>query len=264
MKYTLFVDESGDQGLDKVRNSVDGKGASPFMTLGGVLVPESIFDSLEADISEMCSVIGKSHLHCNDLNHHQTAYFARILESKRIQLFGVISKKSTLENYKEIISGEDQAQLYYNKCCQYLLELVAQFSNANGLSSDDISIVFESRKHDYERLRNYIKRISEKPLDSRAKSLSQINPSQITDKGKLDEPLLSLADLTAFSLFQSVNESKGNYGIPEERYLRELLPKFHRDDATDVIANHGIKYVKGPITMGLKGHSLKFALKLYG
>ena len=38
--YTLYIDESGEAGINKVRSDLS-PGASPYMTLGGCLVANS-------------------------------------------------------------------------------------------------------------------------------------------------------------------------------------------------------------------------------
>lgn len=261
--YTLLVDESGDQGLDRVRMSLDGRGASPFMTLGAVLVPSSRISALESLLIELSDKFGKKTIHCVDLNHFQTAYFARRFSGCGVKLFGVVSKKETLLSYREEIAGDRQSESYYNKCSQYLLELVGGFLGGNNIPSSAVRVVYERKNHDYQRLRSYLSRIRRTPMDRRAVALLNIDPLSITAQSKSELPILSYADLTAFSIFQSVNESQSNYGIPEERYIRELLPRFHRNPETGAVANFGIKYIKGPKGMGLSGNVKKFVEKQY-
>lgn len=263
MRYKLLIDESGDQGLDRIRGSLNDTGATPFFTLGAVLVPEVELTRLRELYSEVCKAIGKDNLHCVDLSHFQTAYAARRFSECRVLLFGVVSKKGTLGTYKSEIGGKNQAESYYNKCSQYLLELVGRFAGSKSIASSDISIVFEKKKHDYQRMRSFLTAIRRTPMDQRANALANIDPLSITAATKLEEPLLGFADLAAFSLFQSVNQSKANFGVAEERYLRELLPKFSSEPETGRVANFGIKYVKGPNQMGLSGQMLAFAQKQY-
>lgn len=261
--YKLLVDESGDQGLDRIRGSIDERGASPFMTLGAVLVPNSRVTTLENLLFELREEFGKETIHSVELNHFQVAYFARKFSECGVKLFGVISKKETLQSYRDENAGERQAESYYNKCSQYLLEQVGGFLGKHGIASSHVSIVYERKNHDYQRLHSYIKRIRDTPMDRRAVALSNIDPLSITAQTKSQLPILSFADLTAFALFQSVNESKSNYGVPEERYLRELLRKFHRDPETGIVANYGIKYIKAPRGMGLSGQVKRFVEKQY-
>lgn len=262
MRYVFLVDESGDQGLKKVRESVSDRGASPYLTLGGVLIPETHIEATLNCLNDLSSRLGKN-LHCADLNHFQTAAFAREAASIKMLAFGVISKKSTLGDYLDGTPDEDIAQDYYNKCSHYLLELLGKFMSHHDVKSEDVSIVFERKNHDYQRLRSYISAIRKSPKDRRAAFLQSIDPFGITDRSKDEEPLLALADLVAFATFQSVNESQRNYGLPEERYMRELKKRFWRCPDTGQVAHFGLKYIKGPVTMGLSGQTMSFAMKAY-
>lgn len=260
--YTLFIDESGDQGLEVVRNEINKYGASPYLCFGGVLVPNKNLDSVREVLRCISIELKNKELHCVDLNHFETSYFARTICKQQILLFGVISKKSTLGGYKELIEGKNQAADYYNKCSQYLLERVGHFMSEKRIESDKVSIVFEEKNHDYQRLRNFIGTVRKSPHDSRANYLQRIDPLSIRSETKAKEILLSIADLVAFSLRQSVDASSKNFGVPEQRYFRELKEKFWLS-SDGSIANYGLKYIKGPISIGLKDKDLKFALKMY-
>jgi hypothetical protein len=263
-KYTLLIDESGDQGLDKVMTRESSFGASSYLTIGAVLIPTK-FDGLMRSFEEkLRSKLGVSRLHCADLNHPQVAYFAQQLALQRILMFGVISKKSTLGSYQESIEGTHKAQDYYNKCCQYLFELVGSFAGENKLSSDDIKVVFEEKRgHDYRRMERYLRTISDKPIDSRAAKLAHLRPFIINSASKSDEPLLAFADLVAYSLHKSFSSENNKLRITEQRYLREIKHKFYKHPKTKQIANNGIKFIKGPMSMGLGSSDFQFAMKFY-
>ena len=261
--YTLYIDESGDQGLDRVRDETNSYGASPFLTLGAALVPNKLREDIRDDLNAISKELKGKELHCADLSHFDVSYFARRIKQQQILLFGVVSKKSTLGDYRENISGEKQSQDYYNKCVQYLLELVGRFMSEHKYKSDNLSVVFEKRNHDYDRMRRYIKAIREKPIDARARFLQNIDPLSILAISKRDEDLLALGDLVAYALYQSVNICLQNHEVPEQRYIREIKSKFWKNPSTGQIANFGIKYIKGPIQMGLSGEELKFAMKFY-
>jgi hypothetical protein len=53
--YTFYIDESGDAGTGQVRSGTEG-GASPYMTLGGVLVRDSDGQRLKQFLTDMASV----------------------------------------------------------------------------------------------------------------------------------------------------------------------------------------------------------------
>lgn len=226
-------------------------------------MPNSQRGYLRTELQLVSNKFGGKPLHCADLNHFQVSYFARNIQSQKVLLFGVLSKKETLEEYREKIIGRYQADDYYNKCTHYLLELVGQFMSENDYTSDQLTIIFEKKNHDYQRMRNYLSTIRRSPVDGRAKYLQRIDPISIQAVEKKNETLLSIADLTAFSLRQSFDGSAKNFGIPEQRYLRELKPKFFKDQSSGKVANVGIKFVKGPFNMSLKGENFAFAMKFY-
>ncbi|SLN73209.1 hypothetical protein ROG8370_03588 [Roseovarius gaetbuli] len=199
-KYTLLIDESGDQGLDRVMTHENPFGASSYLTMGAALVPTVLSDQYRQTLGDISDKLRLSQLHCTDLNHPQVAYFSRELSKLRILCFGVVSKKSTLGSYREMIAGEDQAHDYYNKCSQYLLELVGAYAESKGISSTDISIVFERKRgHDYGRLGRYLKAISDKPIHPKAAKLSYLSPFAIT---AMTEPLPAGAGRISDVLFQ--------------------------------------------------------------
>jgi len=263
LHYTLFIDESGDQDLSRFRTDDRPHGSDPFLVFGGALVPTMFAQLFREKLDEYCRILEVEALHCTDLSHRKRAFFARSVKELRVQFFGVVSKKATVRDYAAKIEGEKQRQDYYNKCAVYLLERVGHFMSVNKYNSDQLSIVFEEKRHDYQRLRNFLSAIKRTPLDNRAAYLQRIDPLSITAEAKKDEKLLALADLVAFSLYQSVTETKTNYLMPEQRYLREIKSKFWADPATGKIAGYGIKFIKGPYEMKLTGETLQMALKFY-
>lgn len=204
-------------------------------------------------------------LHCCEMNHHQVAYFSRVVgQQPHLKLFAFVSKKETLGSYKSKISGDHQAQFYYNKCAQLLLEQVGSFLREKKILKDQLSIVFEERSgHDYDRLRTYLKKIIANPIDNRSIPLAQIDPLSITSMSKNNDPLLSFADLTAHAVYQAVNFTSTNYGLADQRYLRELSNKFYCNPETKCIGDFGLKMMKWR-EMGLDEISYRYFSKLHG
>ncbi|MCX7677334.1 MAG: DUF3800 domain-containing protein [Alteraurantiacibacter sp.] len=75
-KFSLFIDESGEAGIHKIRSEAT-KGASPYMVLGAALVATEQKCEFEGLLHEISKAIGKKNLHCSNLNHYQILYFAR-------------------------------------------------------------------------------------------------------------------------------------------------------------------------------------------
>ncbi|WP_296764840.1 DUF3800 domain-containing protein [Sediminimonas sp.] len=237
MKYTFFIDESGQSGIKKIRGD-SGGGASRYMTLGGALVPNSLIADCQSNLEELAKEFSKPTLHCSKLNHNQICRFARRISEMRVLLFGVISMKETLGSYKDDIEGSDKR--YYNKCAQYILERLALFLEINRYSENNISICFEEGNFDYAALRGLIHRCRENPIRTNTKLLKHINPDSIVSKSKSDEPLLQVADLVAHALFRCVDDSPATYGIRETRYLAEMQNRFFSDVKSRKILGYGV------------------------
>lgn len=262
-KFLLLIDESGDQGLDKVRNDSSLKGSSAYFSIGAALLPIFEREKIELELRDVKETLGVKELHCTNMSHQNVAYLANKIRDFRILCFGVLSKKSTVGHYKEQISGDEQAQNYYNKCCQYLFELVGGYFERHGFSGNDVDILFEEKRgHDYTRLSRYLERISNNPIDQRARKLAHLSPFVISAKPKHEEPTLAIADTVAYSLYRAFsNDNK--LKLTEQRFLHAIKRKFACSENSGKIANYGIKFVKGPVEMGLTGDEYKFANKFY-
>jgi hypothetical protein len=237
MKYTFFADESGQSGI-KVLRSSGGGGASRYMTLGGALVPNGEIERIGECLASLAQLFSRPDLHCNKLNHNQTVRFAKEAASLRIKLFGVISLKETLGDYKDAIRGDDK--YYYNKCAQYLLERLGHFMSTKGISEDDLSIHFEKGNFNYAALRSLISKCRANPFWPATRFLQQVNPQSILTSTKSQQPLLQLGDLVAHALFRCVDDGPTTFGVVEPRYVRELRKSFFSDDETGLVCGFGI------------------------
>ena len=123
-KYLFLVDESGDARIGIIRGGEHG-GASPYMTLGGVLIAQDAIEETKDKIRKICLEIGKATLHCKDLRHFQKLYFAKNMSAMPVTIFGLISNKKTLGGYKEAIEGDSSK--FYNTCARYLLERLGEY-----------------------------------------------------------------------------------------------------------------------------------------
>jgi hypothetical protein len=176
-----------------------------------------------------------------------------------IVAFGVISNKNSLGNY-----AITEHWKYYNKNCQYLLEIVGGFVRNSGSSKlSEHSIVFENKNSaEYGKLINFISTIKSDPKSHReSKNLAYIQEGSITHKNKSEEPLLAIADCIASALYQTcsyINE----YGLTENRYLRELKNIFHYGSITKNIVNNGIKLVHDLKDLRLLEEDYNFLAKL--
>jgi Protein of unknown function (DUF3800) len=235
--YTLYIDESGETGISKVRSGTI-TGASPYMTLGAVLVENENRSRLEKKLAEIEALMGKESIHCSRLKHTQKVFFARAISAEKIVCFGVISLKSTLKWYKDVIRSD--AVKYYNKCGQYLLERVSKFMKEYEIDAADLDIIFEEGTFNYAKFRSFIGKCRDNPLHKNTKLLKHISVGKIVAASKAKEPLLQISDLVAHALFKSVDKTDRNFHIPEPRYLYEIQKRFYCDKESGEVLKHGI------------------------
>lgn len=241
MGYTLFIDESGDQGINKIRDSSYG-GQSPYLILGAALVENKNIENITKKIEKIEKDIrGQKknfYIHFSKMRHLEKVYVCREFSKLDATFFGLISKKETLGDYAKKICYNPQQ--YYNKNIQYFLEIIGKAFKELGISLTDQRIVFEEiANFPYETTRNYISKIKQNPLNQNALSLKYIDPQAIESSPKKEEPLLCLADCVAYSLHQCCKDWKGVY---ESRYVYELRSHFYCNDS-GIIKNSGIKFI---------------------
>ena len=240
--YTFYIDESGDPNTKKVRTTETG-GATPYMVLGGALVKDKGKELIKSDLKKIKKRIEKKSLHCAQLNHLQTRYFAQSIIKHDVVLFGCISYKETTKKpskygaYSEHI-GEDFWK-FYHKCIVYLLEQLCHYMKENNISGEQINIVIEnSNSFILDKFKNYISIILRTPAWQAYKILGRIKTNNIAVADK-NEELLQLADLVAYSLFRSVDNNKSYYDVYETAYLNDLKNKFYYCRNTAHIVSNG-------------------------
>jgi hypothetical protein len=232
-RFTVFIDESGEAGIKKVRTGTSG-GASPYFVLGAaVFQPASGIQARKA-LEELKRSIGKKEWkHATELDHAAKVYFARLCSRLKGRYFAVISNKVTLQEYADSIDWDPHK--FYNKCIKYLLELICRYLSFHGASENDISVILEERNHDYEMLRNYLGTVRSNPIYPESRSLSLLNVFGISTRAKGEEALLEFADFTAHAVYQLSNKSQSNYGIPEPRYFMEMSRRFAAGERGEIL-----------------------------
>lgn len=239
MACTVFIDESGDTGIRRVRNDYE-PGASPYFVMAAAVIPDATQIVAKSLLSEVRAKIPKKFFHSTDLNHSQTVYFARQAARLNIRCFAVVSRKDTLGDYADGIGWEPHK--FYNKCAQYLLEKVGKYLASKGAMYKEPRVVFEARNHDYDAMRRFMQKIKQTPMHPDANYIGIFNPFGFVSKSKAEEPLLVFADLVSHSVYQCVNKTEKNFSIPEPRYFNELSKRFGADER-GVILGNGIKCI---------------------
>jgi len=232
-QFNVYIDESGDVGIGKVRQG-NSLGASPYFVLGAVVCQPTAEVHVKNAVMEFKKQIGKSSWkHATDLGHAEKVLLSRELGRLPVRFFGLVSNKATLAEYKNEINSNPQK--FYNKCVKYLLESVCSYLSTKISSDEDLRVVLEKRNHDYDAMLRYLNAVRENPLYEQSKSLKLLNPFGISTMEKGESEMLEVADFVAHAIFQCVNRSKHNYEIPEPRYFREISSRFAGSAKGDVL-----------------------------
>ncbi|WP_170332221.1 DUF3800 domain-containing protein [Ruegeria arenilitoris] len=239
MSCFIYIDESGESGIAKVRDGKQG-GSSPYFVLAAAVMPRAVAINAKRVLDSVNSDLGKKWRHATDLSHSQTVYWSRKSVEVNLRYFAVVSNKATLGAYSDRIQKDPQK--FYNKCAVYLLERVGKYLLNRGFANEPPTVIFETRNHDYDAMRRYIGKIKDNPMHSDAKYLRVFNPFAITTRSKEEEPLLKYADLASYAVYQCANKTPKNFSIPEPRYFVELSKRFGADEAGKILGN-GVKTI---------------------
>jgi hypothetical protein len=240
MKFTVFIDESGETGISKVRTDETG-GASPFFVMAAVVAQHADLETSRSSIENFRARIGKKKWkHATDLGHNEKVLLARTLGKLPVRYFAVLSKKETLDEYGERI--EHDPHKYYNKCFKYLIERVLIYLQQYNVSEHDISVILERRNHDYGMMISFISTVKQNPIYSESKALKNFNPYCISTLKKGEDDMLEIADFVSHAVFSLVNKTKTNYGIPEPRYFQEICSRFGGNAKHEIVGS-GIKCI---------------------
>ncbi len=240
LAFKVFIDESGEAGIAKVRDA-NNPGASPYFVLGAAVFQRKAEAQTQEVIRRFREKIGKqSWKHATELNHYEKVLFSRMLAGCDGRYFAVISNKATLGEYKKTIQNDPQK--FYNKCACYLLELVCGYLSRFEVKEEQVSVYFEQRNHDYSQLMRYIGKVRSNPQHHKSLSLKLLNPTAIHAINKGDNDAMEAADLVAHAVYQCANKTPKNFEIPEARYFTELAPRFAGDE-NNRIEGTGLKCI---------------------
>jgi hypothetical protein len=240
MSFSVYIDESGEAGIKKVRSDTS-PGASPYFVLGAAVFQPASETLARNSLERFKNDIGKTNWkHATDLKHAEKVYFARMLGQLPVRYFSVVSNKATLGGYSRQIDGDPQK--FYNKCLVYLLERVCAYLRAQGAEEHDLDFFLEHRNHDYDRMLRFISKVKCNPIYPESHSFSILNPFAIRTRKKGEDELLEVADFVSHAVYQCTNKSATNYNIPEPRYFSEMMRRFATDERGNVLGT-GLKCI---------------------
>ena len=216
MTYHLFIDESGDHGLNKKDDEF------PVFLLCGVLVEDAAYSEVNNKLNELKTSIWSSQkviLHSRDI---------RKCEKEFQKLFDLELKKQFYDNLNSIIQESDYSIIasaiqkkrfieYFGKLQDDVYEVALSFvieqaatalSNLDSDEPNQLDIVIEQRgKKEDKQLEAHFQRIIARGTGNlEAKELSKLNPTFSFKNKNSNNNGLQMADLLAYPIARYVLE----------------------------------------------------------
>jgi hypothetical protein len=253
--FYLFVDEAGDEGLDRVR-PLDPDGASEYFVLCGILVRTGKYAEIAQSFNRAKALLGmdaSEQVHFRDLDQEQKLSIISSLATLKFGAVAIVSNKRNMQGYRnlrceaknlEVIRGRNRPRRYnwfYNGLFRYLLERASSecrrwtYSAYGELRS--IKIVFSRRKEiSYPQTKAYLYKLKSERHDRtyfnnrRQIDWSVVDISGIDSRKDKDEAGLQIADCVASAIYRSLDETW--FGNVTPLYLEILKDRFIRTNTT--------------------------------
>jgi hypothetical protein len=247
--FLLFIDEAGDEGLDRVR-PLDPNGASEYFVLAGVLVRTTRYAELVQSFNAVKISIGKKPsevIHFRDLTEDQRKLVVKQIGRLKVGLVAIVSNKRNMLRYRntrcetkifEIVKGRQQPKKqnwFYNNLFRYLLERAseecAKWTHKAFGEVRTVKVIFSRRKEfSYAQTRAYLYKLKVERRDAnyfnnkRQPDWTVLDIPSIESKKDKDETGLQIADCVASAIYRSIDENW--FGKVQTEYLADLAPKF--------------------------------------
>ena len=240
--YIAYVDESGDDGLDKFREPGADGGASVWLAITACIIRASRDLGAVGWRDEIASNLPNKKsrdIHFQNMNHSQRMMAAKSLSDKQLRLTHVISNKTTIPEgvYRE------KNQLYFY-LTRYLIErlswLCRDLRPRVPEGDGRVKIVFSRRgKMSYGDFRDYLERL--KAGDETTVHWPVIDIEGVEAQDHSRRAGLQLADIGASAFAAGLEMDK--YGNCEPRYAEILKPKVYQRNGNYL--SYGLKLVPG-------------------
>ena len=224
--YNLYIDESGDEGID-----LTNKNQSKYFCLGAFLVKEENQSYCKNIINEIEDELEKA-IHFSSLNHEKKKFVCSKISKLPVRFLGSISAKEGLNinSYdKQIKLNQkinNQKGYFYNKNVKYLLERVLRYSNQNNLEVKNV--IFEKvNNKNYSQLKNFLIKCGQNPLHKNATVLEKVKDIRFLPLEKHECSLLKISDSYANALYRLITPDI--YGQTEDAYVKMLACKIAKD-----------------------------------
>ena len=249
--YLAFIDESGDDGLDKFREPGGRGGSSSWLNNLSLPIPAGAWprrgclarDEISGKMPEKKS----RSLHFTELNHNQKVVAAQTIASKPLRAMSVLAAKRPIP--KGIYTDKNQLYFYLTR---YLIErlswLCRDLRPRVPEGDGRVAITFSRRGGmSYDAFREYLRRLKASNDQEVKIHWPVIDIDGVDAKDHSSSASLQLADAIASSFAAAVEPN--SYGNCELRYAEILKPVTYQRKGN--FLSYGVKVVPKPDDCGL-------------
>lgn len=247
--FIAYVDESGDDGLQKFRQPGAAGGASRWLIISACIIRAS--RDLEAvrwrdEIRAKCGSAKKGRdIHFKDFNHSQRRAACQLLHRKALRFTSIIARKDV----EEASAFQEKNQLYFY-LTRYLVERISWFCRdmrPNVPEGDGtVKIVFSRRGGmSYGDFRVYLERLRANPPTSIHWPVIDIAAVDAQDHSRV--AALQIADIGASAVGLAIEPDK--FGNVEGVYIRELKEMMYQRRGQ--VMSYGVKFLPNIDRAGL-------------
>lgn len=253
--FYLFVDEAGDEGLERIRPD-DKNGSSEYFVMCGVLVRATKYAELVSSFNKIKLTIGldsNDQIHFRDLDERQKLTVISALSDLRFGIVAIVSNKRNMLRYRnlrceaknfEIARGKVRPlrhNWFYNGIFRYTLERASveckRWTYAAFGEVRPLKVVFSRRKElSYSQTRAYLLKLKVSKHDrsyfnnKRQIDWSVVDIFGINSRKHTEEVGLQIADCAASSIYRAIDESW--FGEVTPQYMELLSKRFIRSGST--------------------------------
>lgn len=267
--FVAYVDESGDDGLKRVR-PLHPNGSSEWFVISAVVVQASNETAIGRWQKEMLAALRltqRNDIHYRDLSPPKRELVCRHLATHPVRLFVVMSQKLNMVGHHNPRCYPERFHFYW-WLTRLLFERVTAFCMAKSMTlfgeHRPIKIVFSRRgSMDYERLGSYwgLLRSQAAPyLKDGNLRWEVVDLKQIHAVDHKSEAGLQFADIVAGAFYQAVTIEGAR--LCDHRYAYLLAPRMYRGPKGRVLGL-GIKYMPNLRKMKLREEQ-KALFRSYG
>ena len=258
--YIAYIDEAGDDGLQKLKDSAGNNGSTHWLILGAIIARSSNDANMVGyrdSIKKSAQIkSNKRDIHFKDLKHEQKTVVAQVISELPIRSIVVASNKQTILNHprKDLYNNKNDLYWYLAK---YLIERISQccydlrskVSEGNG----KVKIIFSTRGGlVYQDFKDYLQKIKDGNTNHPETNYIKWDVIDIELVENIDHSRnagLQIADCVVSSFFSALE--KGRYGIYETRYALQLKKIIYKDQSGNYI-NKGLSPVPSINNIALK------------